>query len=243
MYANSTDPLGDALTSYIQGDLLSKVVVYRDDGLSEDLMMSRFFQEPSTFTLVEKTALENCRGRVLDIGGGAGRYSLALQSRGLRVCAIDISPAAVEIMKRRGVRDARVADIFKFEPAQAFDTLLMMMHGIGIVENLAGLENFLRHASTLIQFGGQIILDSIDVRCTRNVMHHAYQEVCGRLGRYFGETRLQFEYLGRKGPSFGWLQIDPKTLADYARRAGWASEVLYWDAGGDYLAGLTRLEG
>jgi 2-polyprenyl-3-methyl-5-hydroxy-6-metoxy-1,4-benzoquinol methylase len=87
--------------------------------------------------------LELCRGRVLDVGAGTGVHTLYLQDRGFDVCAIDVLPDAVEIMRRRGTRDARLADIRDFE-ADPFDTILMMMNGTGILATLEGLDSFLR---------------------------------------------------------------------------------------------------
>jgi hypothetical protein len=83
------------------------------------------------------------------------------------------------------------------------------------------------------------LFDSLDVRCTDNPTHLAYQEANRRAGRYFGEFRMQFEYQGKTGPLFGWLHVDPKTLADHAGRTGWACEVAFREDGGNYLARLT----
>ena len=84
-----------------------------------------------------------CKGYVLDIGAGTGCHSLALQDRGTRVLAIDVSPQALEILSKRGVEECQHADVFEFQGGP-FDTLLLMMHGIGMVEDLAGLDRFLR---------------------------------------------------------------------------------------------------
>ncbi len=232
------DLYGRSLHDFFMGESSAKVIVHREDGYTSDLPISAFFREPVDFSFLEQTALDLCRGEVLDIGAGAGCHSLVLQERGMKVRAIDISPYAIEVMAKRGVKDARCIDVFELDN-ERFDTLLMMMHGIGLVGDLSGLDRFLHHAHRLLKPNGQIICDSLDVRCTDNPVHLAYQEANRQAGHYFGEIRMQFEYKGQTGPFFSWLHVDPKTLADHAERMAWACQVSYQEKSGDYLAQLT----
>ena len=238
MNAKPMDPYGQALLDYYHGDPSATIVVHRDDGHADNLPAAVFFREPAAFSPIEQAALDLCLGHVLDIGAGTGCHSLALQARGIRVLAIDVSPLALEIMAQRGVEECRQADIFRFHGGP-FDTLLLMMHGIGMVGDLAGLDCFLTHARTLLKPDGRLLFDSLDVRCTEEPVHLAYQEANRQAGRYFGEIRLRFEYQGRVGPHFGWLHVDPGTLAGHAERLGWCCRVVRQEENGDYLAQLT----
>ena len=237
MEPRSMTPQGLALKAYFEGDKEARLTVRRDDGVEYALPVSHFFRAPAEFTPLETAALARCRGRVLDIGAGSGLHSLALQERGQAVTALEISPEAVEVMARRGVRDARCADIFQFQGGP-FDTLLMLGHGIGITENLAGLECFLERARRLLAPGGRLLLDSTDVRRTDDPRHLAYHEANRKAGRYVGEIRIQLEFAGRSGPHCGWLHVDPETLADRAAHAGWPCEVILEEPGWGYLACL-----
>jgi SAM-dependent methyltransferase len=239
MDANMLEPYGAALLAYFEGDTGAELLLHRDDGYQGRMPMSRFFREPSAFTALEQAALERCAGRVLDVGAGSGLHSLVLQQRGLPVTAIDVSPQAVEVMGRRGVREAACASVFAYQGGP-FDTLLMMGHGIGMVETVAGLDRFLAHAHGLLSGGGQVLLDSLDVRGTTDPAHRAYQEANRQAGRYVGEIRLQFEYRGKKGPWCGWLHVDAGILKEHAGKAGWNCQVILEESGGDYLACLTR---
>lgn len=233
-------PYGQALLDYLDGDADAAITFIRDDGFeSAPMPAAAFFVEAVDFTDLELAALALGRGHVLDVGAGAGRFSLALQARGLAVTAIDIAAEAVTVMRRRGVRDVRCADVFEFGSGP-FDTLLLMMHGIGLVGNLMGLYRFLNHACTLVAPGGQIVLDSLDVRLTDKPVHLAYLEANRRAGRYFGEIRNRMRYGDLLGPPFSWLHVDPETLAQTAQETGWQCRVVQSMPSGDYLAVLGR---
>jgi len=240
MDTEAMEPYGKSLLDFSNGDSSAKVAEHRDDGLRGDLPASVFFGKPSEFSPLEQMPMKLCRGYVLDVGAGAGCHSLALQDQGIRVLAIDVSPHAVEIMSKRRAKECQRVDVFEFHKGP-FDTLLMMMHGIGMVEDLSGLDRFLRHAHKLLKPDGQIVCDSLDVRRGDDPRHLAYQEANRRAGRYLGEFRARFEYKGRTGPSFGWLHVDPETLIDHAGRMGWSCQVVYREDGGDYLAQLTPM--
>ncbi len=165
-------------------------------------------------------------------GAGAGCHTLALQARGLDVVALDAAPAAVKVLQSRGALDARCGDIFGFDGGP-FDTILLMMNGIGIVEDLAGLDRFLREAGRLLVPGGQILLDSYDPRGAENPSRPG-------LDRYPGEMRFRLEYKRKRGPVYGWLFVDFDTLRDRAVRAGWSCESIWQEDEGHYLARLAR---
>lgn len=239
MNPKALQPYGAALLAYVQGDTGAQVLVRRDDGQEAPLPIGYFFREPSQLTPIDQAALERCVGHVLDAGAGTGVHSLILQQKGLQVKAIDLIPAAVEIMQQRGVKDARCADLFNYADAQV-DTILMMGHGIGLVETIAGLDRFLKHAHKLLSLNGRVLLDPLDVRVTDDPVHLAYLRANQQAGRYIGEIRMQFEFQGQKGPYCGWLHVDPATLKAHAANAGWKCEVIIADENGNYLAQLTN---
>jgi SAM-dependent methyltransferase len=227
-----------ALQAYHDGDFDAELVIHRDDAVP----VSHFFRDPSEFTVVERAAIDLCTGHVMDVGAGTGLHSLVLQQRGLAVTAIDIAPQAVSIMTRRGVKDVRCADIFELHDG-AFDTILLMGHGIGMVETIAGLDRFSAHIHGLVPKTGQVLLDSQDVRLTDDASHLAYHEANQRAGRYFGEIRLQLGFRGKKGPPCGWLHVDAETLQERATIAGWKTEVIVREETGHYLMRLTLAPG
>jgi SAM-dependent methyltransferase len=229
-------PHGFALRDFFQGDALARVIVRDETGEEETVPVQVFFREPASFSALEEAALDLCRGRVLDVGAGAGCHSLVLQQRGLSVCAIDIAPEAVDVMRVRGVKDAHCSDLFAFQ-AEPFDTLLMLMNGVGIVGTLAGFRCFLRKVPRLLQPGGQILLDSYDPGWSEG--SDAAVTAAGP-GEYVGEMRFQLEYQGTRGPFYDWLFVDLPTLRAHAETEGWSCESIWHEAEGHYLARLMR---
>jgi len=239
MDAKAMEPQGLALLAYFEGDLGAELIIHRDDGVDDPMPVSDFFREPTEFTEVESAAISLCSGHVLDAGAGTGLHSLVLQQKGALVTAIDISPQAVAVMTRRGVRDVHCADIYGFHGGP-FDTILMMGHGIGMVETIAGLDRFLAHAHGLVSEEGQVLLDSGDVRLTVDPSHLAYHEANRQAGRYIGEVRLQLGFQGKRGPLCGWLHVDAEMLRERAESADWRCEVIVQEEGGHYLARLCQ---
>jgi 2-polyprenyl-3-methyl-5-hydroxy-6-metoxy-1,4-benzoquinol methylase len=165
-----------------------------------------------------------------------------LQERGVEATGLDVVPEAVEIMRRRGLRHAVCTDIFTFElpPDSApFDSILMMMNGTVVIENLARLDPFLLQLRKLTKSDGQVLLSSTDPRLMKNPAEAARQAAAHLAGKYIGEMRWQMEYAGVKGDQFTGLLVDPETLAAAAERTGWLSEALGILPEGFFLARLV----
>jgi SAM-dependent methyltransferase len=239
MNPKSMEPFGMALLAYFEGNSNAELTMRRDDGKEGTIPARLFFRELPDFSIIEKTSTDLCKGHVLDIGAGAGSQSIVLHRMGLPVTALDISSQAVAVAKQRGLDDVYCADIFEFQDGP-FDTLLMMGHGIGMVETIAGLDRFLGLAHRLLSANGQLLLDSLDVRITEDPDNLAYHEANRKAGRYIGEIRIQAEFQDQRGPYCGWLQVDADTLKEHAELAGWQCQIVHREGNGDYLARLTR---
>ena len=224
-------PHGAALRDFHAGHGGAEVIVRGEDGEEERTPARVFFRTPEEFSTLDEVALDLCRDRVLDVGAGAGCHSLVLQARGLTVTALDVAPEAVEVMRQRGVRDARCGDIFSFA-GERFDTLLILMNGIGLVGTLGGLDRFLCHVPRLLSEGGQVLLDSFDPGAPDP----------GRPGKYVGEMRFQLEYQGVRGAFYEFVFLDFETLRRHAQAARWQCESIWQEDEGHYLARLTRGE-
>jgi len=231
-------PYGQALLNYHRTGVDSKFVLRRDDGFEAAIANASLF-DSSHFSELEQRALDFCRGKVLDIGAGAGRHSLELQRRGLEVTAVDILPEAVFVMRARGVREALPHDVMTIE-GRSFDTLLMLMNGIGMVGTPSELDRFLAHAAHLVNPGGCLLCDSIDVSKTTNPIHIRYREKNVRKNRYPGQQFFTASYANETSALFPWLHLDFATLEAHARRSGWVAKHICSEDDGHYLAQLTK---
>lgn len=225
------DILGNAIMDYYNYERNHILWVHDHHGPKVEMPVSTYFRRESMMPELELRALSLCKGKVLDIGAGAGSHTLALEDREVDVTAMDISPQLVEVMNMRGVTKSIEADIFKFN-ASRFDTLLLLMNGIGLVGNIDGLRRFLQHCGTLLLPDGQLIFDSSDVS-------YLYEDDIPVLDGYYGEIECRYEYRKQKSEWFSWLYIDRNTLQLVANDEGWRMEIITEDESGQYLARLT----
>lgn len=228
---------GQAMLDYLNGDEDAYCILRRDDGIAYPPIYARQFFYPDGLPELDRIAVERCAGRVLDIGAGAGSHSLAIQDRGLDVTSADISEKAVEVMRRRGCKNAKLGDVFDSYP-EPFDTVLVILN-IGIVQNLDGLARFLRHLNRIMTDGGQLITDSTDPRNSEDESYRKYTQNKVAKGRYLGERTLRFEYKDQVSDWFEWMHIDPETLKQYVDAAGYWMEHLGND-GKRYLVSITK---
>jgi hypothetical protein len=233
------EPYGQCLADYYYKGIEVPVRIVRDDGYVDEMSVKKYFRRGEKFSRLENRALDECKGKIVDLSAGVGADCLTLQDRGLDITAVEINSNACEIMERRGVKNVICSDLFNFKKPN-FDTILLFGRSIGNVQDLNGLDKFLTHAKTILKSDGQIILDSIDIRKTNNPVHLAYQQKNIENGKYFGEIITRFEYNEIIGPYFGILHIDPEKLTEHSDSMGWNCEILHKEPEGNYLARLTR---
>lgn len=228
--------MGEALEAYITGQKEAEITVISDIAPDDVIAVKYLFRNYNLMPPLEHLALQECRGKILDVGAGAGSHSLWLQEHGKQVIAMDISTKAVEVMQKRGIKQAIQADIWQFQPEEKFDTILLLMNGVGLAGTLGNLVGFLRHLKDMLNPGGQILLESADIL-------YMFEEEDGSVvldlnAAYYGQVQYQMEFNGQKGNSFPWLFIDADLLAEYAKNAGLATEVLFEGTEGQFLARL-----
>lgn len=226
------DVLGQAIFNHYQKLPSDTLWIHNQYGPKEEMPVDVFFRDANDMPDLELFAISECSGKVLDIGAGAGSHALLLQDRGVDVTAIDISPLAVQVMQHRGVKKAFEADIYTYHPGK-FDTLLLLMNGVGLAGDLDGLKTLLIHLKSLLNPGGQILFDSSDIS-------YLYE---GNLpaNKYYGEIAYQYQYKHLKTDCFKWLYIDEQTLTLIANEVGFDVNVLVEDEYDQYLVRLTIL--
>lgn len=230
------DPMGQAIYDFFHTGKAAKLRVMSSMFYEDEIPVSTLFRNFEDMPVPERKAIELCRGRVLDVGAGSGCHSVVLKERGFDVVAIDISQLSVDVMKKRGVNAMNV-NYFDETFVEKFDTLLFAMNGIGIVGKVEQLGGFFRAARRLLAPGGQLLLDSSDIR-------YVFMDDDGAIdidlaAGYYGEIDYAMRYKNIKGEPFDWLYIDFDTLSMYAEEYGFKCEKCIDGEHYDYLARLT----
>ena len=228
--------MGRAIADYHAAGKASRLRVFSPMFDEDEIPVPDLFRTFDEMPAIEQEALQAASGAILDVGAGAGCHSLALQAMEKRVTAIDISPLAVASMRLRGVKDVLEQDFFTLDGQ--FDTILMLMNGIGIVGTLSRLPAFFMQVDHLLAPGGQVLCDSSDL-CYLYEDEDGIIDLTGVEG-YYGELTYQMQYKAVKGEPFPWLFIDPETLSEQAAAHGFYCDILVRGPHYDYLARLTR---
>lgn len=228
------DPIGEAIRFYAATKKPADIIVSSDICEDDIIPMEVMFRTYNDMPELEKMALNLCRGEVLDVGAGAGVHSLELHKKGIQTNAIDLSQGAVDYMQSKGIQ-ARKLNFFDLKN-EKYDTILMLMNGIGIAGKLSNLEETLLHAKSLLKDGGKILCDSSDIR-------YLYEDEDGSMwvdlnSEYYGNFRFQMKYKKEKGPWFDWLYVDFDNLFQAAKNAGLHAKRVF-EQGDHYLAELS----
>ena len=229
--------MGRAISDYFHTGKAGKLRVLSSMFYEDEIPVPTLFRTYDEMPVQERKALELCRGRILDVGAGSGCHSKVLMERGLEVVAIDISELSIEVMKERGI-DARNINFFDETFCEKFDTILFAMNGIGIVGKVENLENFFRSAKRLLAPGGQLLLDSSDIK-------YIFMDEDGSMdidlaAGYYGEIDYKMRYKNITGTPFDWLYIDFDTLQMYAEEHGFKCEKCIDGEHYDYLARIEQ---
>lgn len=222
------------MLDYLDGTHLDHITVHTDIAEEDVMPVTHLFRAYPDMPDVERYCLDACHGHVLDVGAGAGSHALYLQEKGLQVTAMDISEGAIQCMEKRGIKDVLHADFYAYG-GQQFDTLLLMMNGIGFTGNMEGLHRFLEHAKILLKPGGQILFDSSDLiyLFPEGVNHYIFPET------YYGIVATQMAYKEHLSDWFEWLFIDEDTLQTMLDGTGWKMEILGYGPHYDYAVRLV----
>jgi SAM-dependent methyltransferase len=228
-----TDAFGRALWDQYHGGG-KPAIIEREDGMIEADLLHQYFAAYGKWHSVEKKALRYVRGRVLDIGCGAGRHALFLQAKGHRVTAMDSSPLAVAVSRKRGVKDARVLAVSSLRTLAPtrFDSVVMLGNNLGLLGSLRRGRTLLRQLDRLTVAGARIIGTMVDPYMTRDPDHLAYHRRNRRRGRMSGQLRLRIRYGKLATPWFDYLFVSKEELERILTATGWHITVHFSSGGG-----------
>lgn len=230
------------LTQYETKARTAELIERDDDFIDLGSDAGLYFTEYKDWPESERQAVDEAKGRVLDVGCGAGRHSLYLQSKGLDVTSIDNSPGAISVCKSRGLEKAMVCPISSvgtFEP-NSFDTILMLGNNFGLFASPENAKTTLSKFARITSSDARIIAGTRDPYRTDNDDHLQYHKLNEQRGRMAGQIRMRIRYGKIVGEWFDYLFVSPAEMQDILGETDWRINRLITREDANYFAVIVK---
>ena len=243
MAQENRDAFGQLLLAHYAGATVYEVYE-RDDGFVDVLgEPSDYFTGFAQWDGRQQQAMERVLGRVLDVGVGAGRFALHLQTKGHPVIGIDVSPGALAVSRLRGLNDARLLPFHQIDGSLGvFDTILMMGNNFGLFASPQRARWLLRRLKGLTGPDARIVAETNDVYRTDKAEHLAYHRRNQARGKLAGELRLRCRYHQYTGDWMPYLMVSQAELREIVDGTGWHIAEILSSTSSQYIAVLTKAE-
>ena len=237
------DSVGQAMLAFLE-KRKSFEVIEREDGYFEVTNTRMYFDDFEQWAEHEKKAIGLAKGRVLDIGCGAGRHSMYLQSKGLDVTAIDRSPLAVRVAKLRGVKNPRIMPLehLDYEP-DSFDTVLMLGGNFALVGNPEKAHRVFKKLHRMTSDDALIIAEAVDPYVTDNSAQLKYYALNRKRGKLPGQWRVRIRFHEFATRWFDLLHNSKKEMQEILGGTEWSvREFIDSDSGNPYIAIIEKVK-
>ncbi|GAB4163353.1 MAG: methyltransferase domain-containing protein [Winogradskyella sp.] len=230
------DIFGKALLDYQNGKYSEDIITWTNISDKDELPLPYLFRNYSEMPKLEQKALQLSKGKILDVGCGTGSHSLWLQEKGFVVKGIDSSKGAIDVCKQRGIKNVEHKALL--EETETFDTILLLMNGTGIFQEIIQVAKYLNHLKSLLNPNGQILIDSSDIA-------YMYEDEDGGTwldlnSGYYGELDYFLSYNGEEEAPMKWLYLDFETLKTACHTVGLKCENVMDGEHFDYLAKINN---
>ena len=229
------DLFGRAILDYQTHNEPQDLITETNISEADDMSVAYLFRSFNEMPKIEQKALQLSKGKILDVGCGAGSHSLYLQEKGFAVTSIDISENAIQACQSRGLKNARVQNLLDIQN-ETFDTILLLMNGTGIFGTLAQTSIYLQKLKSLLNPNGQILIDSSDIIYMFDEEEDGSKWVPAN--GYYGELTFTISYKNQTEAPFPWLYLDYNTLQNAAHANGLNCDLVLEGEHFDYLAKL-----
>ena len=242
MLKDHQDAYGYEIYDYYLGDKDIVEIVEREDGFIEvSAGPSFYFKTFENWPEPEQKAISFVRGRVMDVGCGAGRISLYLQEKGHDVLGIDISPKAIEVCQLGGLKNTEVISITQVSAKLGeFDTIMMMGNNFGLFANPRRAKWLLRKFHKITSVNGRIIATSNDIYATEEPEHLAYHQFNRDRGRWSGQVRIRIRHKKMKTPWFDYLMVSRDEMKLLLEDTGWEVSQFIDSKTSNYIAIIDK---
>ena len=237
-----TDVFGRALMDWARGGT-DPEIIERDDGFTDlsaghELYVAKFKDWPSS----ERQSIRYVRGRVIDVGCGAGRVTLYLQQRGFDVVGLDASRLAIRAARLRGVKEAWCMSIDELSNRIGlFDTIVLFGNNFGIFGTPERLRRMLGVWARRTNPGARILAQSTNAYCGgAPAFDRTYYQRNKQKGLVAGQSRIRTQYRGYVGPWSHWLFVSRSEMRILLRGTGWHQRTILGGLPSDHRRGVLR---
>jgi SAM-dependent methyltransferase len=237
------DAVGQAMLAFFE-KRKSFEVIEREDGYFEVTNTRMYFDDFEQWSNDERKAIGLAKGRVLDVGCGAGRHSLHLQRKGLDVVAIDRSPLAVKVAKLRGVKNARIMPLeeMNFKP-NSFDTVLMLGGNFALVGNPEKARRLFRKLYRMTSDDALVIAQAVDPYGTDNPAQLKYYAFNRKKGKPPGQWRVRIRFHQYVTKWFELFHNSKKEMHEIFNGTKWRiREFIDSESGNPYVAVIEKVK-
>ena len=242
MLRDDQDAFGHEVMDYFNGAKVVEIIE-RDDGtLHTTSGPASYFAPFRKWHPPERAAMRYVRGKVLDVGSGAGRIALHLQKHGHEVMCLDNSPLALEVCRLRGAKPTVGMSVYQVSRSLGpFDTILMMGGNLGLLGDAETGRRLLERFRRVTNPKARIIGVTRDPYDTNEPRHLAYHERNRRRGRRPGQIRMRVRYLNYKSPWFDYMLQSREELGTMLESTGWHLRRTIDSDVGFYVAVIERV--
>jgi len=243
MKRDHPDVFGQMLIDASAGIDVREIVEREDHFLVSGLPVSRYLTSYKEWPLVQQKAITLAKGRVLDIGCGAGRHSLYLQENGFDVTGLDISPKAIQLCRERGLKKTVLMSIDRISISLGkFDTILLLENNFGLLENSAKAKRLLGKFYLATSETGRIIAQSSDPYTSQDPDTLDYQKTNRANNRMSGQLKMRLRYRRLISSWFDYLLVSKGEMREILKGTGWKVrrflEFDHWS----YVAVIEKLQ-
>jgi len=235
------DAYGQLLWAYFQGKEVFEIVERDDSYVSAAPLPEVYFSNYEDWKVIEREAIGFVKGRILDVGCGAGRHSLYLQKEGYDVLGIDNSPLAIKVCRLRGLLNAEVVPIEDMDfPPNSFDTIIMMGNNFGLLGSFENAQNILKQFYDITSSYSLIIAHTQDPYKTDNPAHLEYQRLNKEEGRMGGQIRIRIRFGKCMGRWFDYLMMSQEEMKQILKQTGWRVKQFIDSEDAAYIAIIEK---
>lgn len=236
------DAFGRAIRDHCRGERDAPLIHRDGDETREHPVEAFYFTPPDPETPGQRWLDDRLQGPLVDLGAGAGRHARYYQER-FETVAVEPSPALVETMRERGVRDAREGDMFDLPaqfPADRFGAALANGTQLGLAPSQRALREFLGDLAHVTTSDATAVVDCYDPEheATRELLGYRPDPEPG-----VGRRVMWFEYEGDADPALTFRLFAPEKLREAAVGTAWAVADVRRGEGEDahhYRAALAK---